>query len=155
MADRYPQLELDNQLCFALYAASRAVVRAYGPLLAESGLTYPQYVTMMALWEEPSAAPTVGELGARLHLDSGTLTPLLKRLEQSGLVRRHRDPADERRVLVELTEQGLGLRRVVAEVPVSLAQQLELTADEAVQLLGQLHHLVETLSPAAEPSTPG
>ncbi len=146
--ERFPQLELDNQLCFALYAASRAVVRTYGPLLAESGLTYPQYVTMMALWEQPEQRLSVGELGQRLHLDSGTLTPLLKRLEQAGLVRRLRDPEDERRVQVELTEDGLRLRHVVADVPISLAQQLDLTPDEGVRLLGQLQHLVETLDPS-------
>jgi len=77
------QLALDNQLCFALYSASRAVTRAYGPLLAEIGLTYPQYVTMLALWESPTPMG-VGDLGTRLHLDSGTLTPLLKRLEHAG-----------------------------------------------------------------------
>ncbi len=148
VADDYPQLELDNQLCFALYAASRAVVRTYGPLLADAGLTYPQYVTMMALWEDPDRPLSVGELGTRLHLDSGTLTPLLKRLEQSGLVRRRRDPEDERRVRVELTAEGLALRGAVEDVPISLARQLDLTAPEAIQLLGQLQRLVETLTPA-------
>src|SRR6476646_8645176 len=95
---RYDQLALDRQLCFALYAASRAVTRAYGPLLEAAGLTYPQYVTMLALWDGDGAALTVGELGQCLHLDTGTLTPLLKRLEGLGYVRRTRDAADERRV---------------------------------------------------------
>src|ERR1700691_205393 len=104
----YPQLELDNQLCFALYTASRAVVRTYGPLLDDAGLTYPQYVTMLVLWADPDRPRSVGELGERLHLDSGTLTPLLKRLSAMGYVTRSRDAEDERRGLVTLTADGLG-----------------------------------------------
>ena len=119
----YPQLELDRQLCFALYTAGRAMVRAYGPLLDGAGLTYPQYITLLALWEEPEQARTVGELGARLHLDSGTLTPLLKRLEAMGYLARSRDAGDERRVLVRLTAAGLGLRDGLASVPVSLFER--------------------------------
>lgn len=148
MAQEYPQLELENQLCFALYSASRAVVRAYGPLLAEAGLTYPQYVTMMVLWEAPDQALTVGELGARLHLDSGTLTPLLKRLEQSGSIRRRRDVEDERRVLVELTDRGLALRDVVSSVPFSLVSQMRLEPEDGARLLGELTRLVDTLEAA-------
>lgn len=148
MAPQYPQLELDNQLCFALYSASRAVVRAYGPLLAEAGLTYPQYVTMMVLWESPDQPLTVGELGARLHLDSGTLTPLLKRLELSGAIRRRRDVEDERRVLVELTDDGLALRDVVSSVPFSLVSQLQLGPEDGARLLKELSRLVDTLETA-------
>src|SRR6202012_2765676 len=106
----YPQLELDRQLCFALYTASRAVVRAYAPLLEDAGLTYPQYVTMLALWQDPGQSCSVGELGVRLHLDSGPLTPLLTRLAAMGYVSRSRDPGDERRVLVTVTGEGLALR---------------------------------------------
>ena len=109
MAAGYEQLELDRQLCFALYSASRAVTRAYGPLLDEAGITYPQYLALMVLWDQPDAALAVGELGEALRLDTGTLTPLLKRLEQAGLVHRVRDSADERRVLVTLTAEGLAL----------------------------------------------
>jgi MarR family transcriptional regulator, organic hydroperoxide resistance regulator len=148
VAEKYPQLELDNQLCFALYSASRAVVRAYGPLLAEAGLTYPQYVTMMVLWESPDQALTVGALGARLHLDSGTLTPLLKRLELSGAIRRRRDVLDERRVLVELTDDGLALRDVVSSVPFSLVSQLQLGPEDGARLLKELSRLVDTLEAA-------
>jgi DNA-binding MarR family transcriptional regulator len=119
----YPQLELDRQLCFALYTASRAMVRAYGPLLEDAGLTYPQYITLLVLWEEPRQPRTVGELGARLHLDSGTLTPLLKRLSAMGYVTRSRDAEDERRVLVDLTPAGLSLRDQLAEVPQSLFER--------------------------------
>src|SRR6202035_4583135 len=119
----YPQLELDRQLCFSLYTASRAIVRAYGPLLEGTGLTYRQYVTMLVLWEEAPRPRTVGELGERLHLDSGTLTPLLKRLESTGYVTRSRDAQDERRVLVTLTAEGLSLRDRLASVPESLFER--------------------------------
>jgi MarR family transcriptional regulator, organic hydroperoxide resistance regulator len=138
MAMGYEQLELDRQLCFALYSASRAVVRAYGPLLERAGLTYPQYVTLLALWETPEAPPSVGELGARLRLDTGTLTPLLKRLEALGHLRRVRDTADERRVLVELTAGGLALREELASVPAGLVRALGLDVDEIGDLRDRL-----------------
>src|SRR3984957_4052426 len=115
----YPQFELDRQLCFALYTASRAVARAYARLLEDASLTYPQYVTMLALWENPDQPRSVGELGERLHLDSGPLTPLLKRLASMGYVTRSRDTEDERRVLVTLTAEGLALRDRLAAVPAS------------------------------------
>lgn len=112
-------LGLDQQLCFALYSASRALIRAYTPLLEPLGLTYPQYLVMLALFEDDRC--TVRELGDRLGLDSGTLTPLLKRLEAAGQVRRQRDPSDERLVRVALTAKGRGLRAVLAEVPRAMA----------------------------------
>jgi DNA-binding MarR family transcriptional regulator len=150
MATTYPQLELDVQLCLPLYAASRAITRRYGDLLAGTGLTYPQYLTMLALW---SAAPmTVGEIGTRLHLDTGTLTPLLKRLEQAGLVARRRDPADERRVLVEPTEAGWAVRERVTDVPCELGQSLRLTPDEAGQLRETLYRMIDSLDPAGAES---
>ena len=108
MAALHPQQELDRQVCFALHAASRAVVRAYGPLLEDAGLTYTQYLTMLVLWETPGQPISIGALGERLQLDSGTLTPLCKRLEALGYVERHHDPDDERRVLVALTAAGSG-----------------------------------------------
>lgn len=144
---RLPQLELDNQLCFALYDASRAVIRSYGPLLAELGLTYPQYLTMLVLWEA-DAPVTVGDLGARLHLDSGTLTPLLKRLEQIGYVSRRRDPADERRVLVELTEEGAARRADAACIPEQLFPRYGLDLDEARELKERLAAIVAALGDA-------
>jgi len=150
MAKRYEQLELDRQVCFALYAASRAVVRAYGPLLADVGLTYPQYVTMLALWDSPDEALHVGELGARLHLDSGTLTPLLKRLEASGYVRRERDAHDERRVLVALTDEGLALRDEVASVPIDLMHTAGLDLDGVRELRDQLTALTDRLESATD-----
>jgi len=112
-------LQLEQQLCFALYHASRAMTRAYGPLLEPLGLTYPQYLVMLVLWEEKTAS--VKELGQRLALDSGTLTPLLKRLEQSGLVTRRRDAADERVVQIEITAEGEKLRDKAQNVPLELA----------------------------------
>lgn len=158
MAARIPELELDNQLCFALYDASRAVVRAYGPLLEELGLTYPQYVTMLVLWETDEPL-SMGDLGGRLHLESGTLTPLIKRLVQLGLVERRRDPADERRVLVATTEQGRQLRRRAREVPARIFGEFGLDVDSARALRDQLSVLVRTLegrSPeGGEPSAPG
>ncbi|UUY07026.1 MarR family transcriptional regulator [Pseudomonas sp. J452] len=114
--DAEAQLQLDNQLCFKLYAASRAVTRAYKPMLDELGLTYPQYLAMLVLWEwqaAPPEQPTVKALGERLLLDSGTLTPLLKRLEQLGLVLRQRSPQDEREVHLRLSEAGVALRQRV------------------------------------------
>src|SRR4051812_9866621 len=141
MSNQYRQLELDRQLCFALYAASRAVGRAYGPLLAETGLTYPQYVTMLALWDAPDRALSMGGLGSRLHLDSGTLTPLLKRLETLGYVRRERGTTDERTVIVAATEKGLALRDKVIHVPVNLLDRAGLKVAEAARLRDELVRL--------------
>ncbi|WP_404477261.1 MarR family winged helix-turn-helix transcriptional regulator [Novosphingobium sp. BL-52-GroH] len=112
-------LLLDRQVCFPLYAATNLLTRLYGPVLAKLGLTYPQYLVMLVLWEH--RVQSVGELGARLHLDSGTLTPLLKRMETAGLLTRTRDPADERRVLVALTAAGKALREPALQVPETMA----------------------------------
>jgi len=112
-------LSLDRQMCFALYRASRALTRAYAPLLERLGLTYPQYLVFLKLWERDGIA--VNELGGCLTLDSGTLTPLLKRLEQRGLVERRRDAADERVVKIFLTDAGRALRTKAKKVPVQLA----------------------------------
>jgi DNA-binding MarR family transcriptional regulator len=150
---RLPQLELDNQLCFALQRASRAVVRAYGPELAELGLTYPQYLTMLVLWERPDAGHTVGELGERLHLDSGTLTPLLKRLEAAGMVTRRRDPGDERRVLITLTPAGTAARDRAATIPGRLAARYGGDLDAIMRLKGELDRLAAVLEHA--PPTAG
>src|SRR5574343_1543644 len=108
-------LRLDNQVCFALYSASLAMTKLYKPLLDDIGLTYPQYLVMLVLWEQDGI--TVSELGERLYLDSGTLTPLLKRLEASGHIRRTRDAKDERRVRIRLTPQGRALRERAESVP--------------------------------------
>ena len=113
-------LLLDRQLCFPLYAATNLLNRLYGPVLRPLGLTYPQYLVMLVLWEQ--APQTVGALGARLHLDSGTLTPLLKRMEAAGFVSRARDPEDERRVVIDLTPRGRALRADALHVPHTIAR---------------------------------
>jgi len=126
-------LLLDNQLCFKLYAASRAIIRAYKPMLERLGLTYPQYLAMLVLWEWqqlPPEQPTVKALGERLQLDSGTLTPLLKRLEQLGLLQRKRSALDERELHLALSEAGSALR----EQAVRLRQQL--LCEQGAQLQG-------------------
>ena len=108
-------LRLEKQLCFALYSASRAVTSAYRPLLDELNLTYPQYLVLLVLWEDEACS--IGQLGDRLHLDSGTLSPLIKRLEAAGLVRRQRSVTDERRVDVTLTADGRALEDRAACIP--------------------------------------
>jgi len=108
-------LALDNQFCFALYSASHAMTKTYKPMLDRLGLTYPQYLVMLVLWEQD--AILVKEIGARLFLDSGTLTPLLKRLEANGLVSRNRDPHDERQVRIVLSPQGRALRKAAQDIP--------------------------------------
>jgi len=168
MAD-YAHLNLDYQLCFALYKASRAMTRAYTPLLDEAGLTYPQYLAMLALWQEPDRARSVGELGARLHLDSGTLTPLLKRLSAMGYVTRSRDAGDERRVLVSLTPAGLDLRDRLAAVPGAIMSCVGMDIPDVLELHARLTALTSSLeavasgasgasgasAPAAASSSPG
>lgn len=139
-------LRLDNQLCFALYAASGMVTRAYRPLLEPLGLTYPQYLVMLALWEQ--APRTVKALGQALDLDSGTLTPLLKRLEAAGFVTRRRDPEDERKLQVELTTAGLALREKAAEIPAALACQLHLPIADIVELRATLQDLARRMKGA-------
>ena len=123
---------LDDQLCFALYAASRSITNAYREGLGQLGLTYPQFVTLLALWENDDA--TVRELGQRLRLDSGTLSPLLKRLETLGFITRHRSAHDERRVHIRLTPQGRALEEPIVSVQKDVASRLSLSADEAVLL---------------------
>ncbi|MFP5476979.1 MAG: MarR family winged helix-turn-helix transcriptional regulator, partial [Gammaproteobacteria bacterium] len=125
-------LSLDNQLCFALYSASLSMTRLYKPLLDELALTYPQYLVMLALWEADGV--TVSDLGTRLSLDSGTLTPLLKRLEATGYLSRMRDVADERRVLIRLTAEGRALRARAVQVPQCLLAASQCSLEELSQL---------------------
>ena len=125
-------LALDHQLCFALHAASRRITAAYRPLLDEVGLTYPQYVVMLALWEKDGV--TVSDLGDRLFLDSGTLSPLLRRLEQHGLVERRRSSQDERRVTIGLTEAGHAVRSRACDVQRAVARATGLSAADMVTL---------------------
>lgn len=142
--DRYDCLKLDNQLCFPLYACSREVVKRYTPYLDKLGLTYTQYVAMMVLWEHKNV--TVKQAGVYLHLDSGTLTPLFKRLEEKGLVTRSRSQTDERSLIVSLTKQGEALREQAVQIPEKIATCITLDAGEAAQLYSLLHKLLEQLS---------
>ncbi len=141
--ETYEQLKLENQLCFPLYAAARAVVGKYGPLLKELGLTYTQYIVMMVLWENDGVS--VRSLGEKLHLDSGTLTPLLKKLENIGYVTRNRSEEDERVVLVSLTDTGRGLKEKAAEVPGEVASCVPLTPEEAAALYGLLYKIIDNV----------
>jgi DNA-binding MarR family transcriptional regulator len=137
-------LLLDNQLCFALYSASLAMTKLYKPLLDAIGLTYPQYLVMLALWERDGE--TVSALGDRLHLDSGTLTPLLKRLEAAGMVSRLRDAADERRVLIRLTTEGRRLKARAVQLPACVMQAAQCNLDEVTALTRQIQMLRDRLS---------
>ena len=138
-----PELLLDNQLCFALYSASLAMTKLYKPLLDTLGLTYPQYLVMLALWERDGL--TVSELGERLFLDSGTLTPLLKRLEAAGLLVRLRDVQDERRVRITLTGQGRALRDGAQPIPHCVLARAQCTPADIGALTAQLHALRDRL----------
>lgn len=136
-------LLLDNQLCFALYSASLAMTKLYKPLLAELGLTYPQYLTMLVLWERDGLA--VSELGERLSLDSGTLTPLLKRLEAAGLIARIRAVDDERRVHISLTAAGRKLKARAHKIPSCILAASQCSIAELVQLTRQIQGLRQRL----------
>ena len=138
-----PELLLDNQLCFALYSASLAMTKLYKPLLDTLGLTYPQYLVMLALWERDGL--TVSELGERLFLDSGTLTPLLKRLEAASLLVRLRDVQDERRVRITLTGQGRALRDGAQPIPHCVLARAQCTPADIGALTAQLHALRDRL----------
>lgn len=138
-----PELLLDNQLCFALYSASLAMTKLYKPLLDALGLTYPQYLVMLALWERDGL--TVSELGERLFLDSGTLTPLLKRLEAAGLLVRLRDVQDERRVRITLTGQGRALHDGAQPIPHCVLARTQCTPADIGALTAQLHALRDRL----------
>ena len=133
-------LQLDKQLCFALHATSRAVTQAYGPLLAPLGVTYPQYLVLLVLWEGDGL--TVSDIGDRLYLDSGTVTPLLKRMEAAGLLRRARDPDDERVVRISLTAQGKKLRARCENVADGVACALGVDAVEIAAIREPLRKIL-------------
>ena len=126
---KYETLKIENQLCFPLYACSKEIIRQYKPFLDKIGLTYTQYITMMVLWENRSM--TVKELGSHLYLDSGTLTPLLKKLEAKGLLTRSRSNKHERNLIVTVTEEGMALRDNALFVPQEMAKCVSLTPEEA------------------------
>ena len=133
-------LKLENQLCFPLYACSREVIKLYKPFLDELDLTYTQYIAMMVLWERK--AVTVKELGKCLFLDSGTLTPLLKKMEAKGLISRNRDQEDERSLIVTLTAEGEALKDRALEVPEKMSQCVRLAPEEAAELYRLLYKLL-------------
>lgn len=136
------KLKLENQLCFPLYACAKEVVRRYTPLLEPLGLTYTQYIVMMVLWEHKSIS--VGDMGRRLFLDSGTLTPLLKKMERNGWLSRQRSKDDERVVIVSITDTGEALQEIVSDVPVKMAQCVKLESDEALQFYTLLNKMLQT-----------
>lgn len=140
MIDR---LKLENQLCFPLYAAARGVVKMYAPLLSEIDLTYTQYITMMVLWDKKQVS--VKTLGEVLYLDSGTLTPLLKKLENQGLLTRSRSKEDERVLIVEITKQGEELKEKAKTIPERLQQCINLSPEESKTLYSLLYKLLEQM----------
>lgn len=148
-----PTLVLDDQLCFPLYAASNLIQRLYRPLLDALNLTYPQYLVMLVLWE--NAPLSVGILGEQLYLDSGTLTPLLKRMEKADLITRDRDPEDERRVLVGLTPAGSTLRKHAKALPANLLCRIDMPLLDLLRLRDDVRQLiVRVKAGTAEPVTP-
>jgi len=143
----FEQLKLDNQICFPVYAASRLIIREYQPLLEKLGITYPQYLVLMVLWETDQI--TVNEITKRLILNTNTLTPLLKRLESQGLITRQRSAEDERKVIIALTEQGKTLQIQAAKIPEQLVSGLtaeNITQQEIIQLKETLNKLIRLLS---------
>ena len=141
--NKYDSIKLDNQVCFSLYAASREVIKLYKPYLDKFNLTYTQYIAMLVLWEDEKS--TVKEIGKRLHLDSGTLTPLLKKIESMGLVIRHRDVNDDRVVIVELTEKGRLLKDDITEVPHEMACKINMPKEELIELKKKLDMMLKSL----------
>ncbi len=140
MRENYDCLKLENQVCFPLYACSKEIVRRYRPLLDELDLTYTQYITMMVLWEHGDS--TVNDLGGRLFLDSGTLTPLLKNLESKGYVKRGRSKEDERSVIISLTDEGRDLREKALKVPGAMASCIQLPPEKGKQLYDLLYEVL-------------
>lgn len=143
MKDEYDALKLENQLCFPLYAASREIIKRYRPHLDALDLTYTQYIAMMVFWQENKIS--VKDLGKRLYLDSGTLTPVLKSLEQKGFVKRRRSAMDERVLIVELTEEGSALRDRAVGIPEALSKAIRLSPKESADLYTLLYKILGNL----------
>ena len=141
MENKYEALKLSKQLCFPLYACSREMIKLYKPYLDELGLTYTQYITMMVLWEHK--AMNVKALGQELYLDSGTLTPLLKKLEENGLVTRRRSDLDERNLIVTITEKGEAMRDQALHIPAEMTKCINLPREDIRDLYRMLHQLLE------------
>ncbi len=144
MKNNYDSLKLENQLCFPLYACAKEVVRRYKPFLDELDLTYTQYIAMMVLWEEKSL--NVRELGERLYLDSGTLTPVLKKLESKGYITRERSEKDERNLIVTISKEGEALKKQALCVPTRMSACVGLSPEEAMTLYGLLYKLLGNFS---------
>ncbi len=140
----YPQLLLENQLCFPFYACARKIVSLYTPYLKPLGITYTQYIVFMVLWEKREVS--VRELCSRLYLDSGTLTPLLKKMEKDGLVTRRRSDEDERVTLVRITDKGMALREPASEIPLQVGGCLKLPAEDAQNLYQIMYKLLGEFS---------
>ena len=138
-----PQLLLDGQMCFPLYAAARKVVSLYTPVLKPLDLTYTQYIALLAIWE--MGETTVGDLGRRLYLDCGTLTPMLKKMEEHGWISRKRSQADERVVQLSVTEAGWALREQVKEIPMTVGKCIQMPPQEALELYKLLHRLLDAM----------
>ena len=144
MADKnYDDLRLDNQLCFPLYALSKEVIKQYRPYLDKINLTYTQYITMMVIWEKEKI--NVKELGKKLYLDSGTLTPVLKSLEAKGFVTRYRSQEDERLLMVEITAEGIALKDKALEIPRKMFSKIDISFNDAVFMHKQLYTLLNQL----------
>ena len=141
LEEKYEALKLSKQLCFPLYACSREMIKLYKPWLDELGLTYTQYITMMVLWE--NKAMTVKALGQELYLDSGTLTPLLKKLEEKGLVTRRRSELDERNLIVTITESGEAMKDAALHIPAEMTKCINLPKEDIRDLYRMLHQLLE------------
>lgn len=137
-------LKLENQVCFPLYACARETIKLYKPFLDELNLTYTQYITLLVLWEKKQM--TVKELGSRLYLDSGTLTPLLKKLEEKGLVDRKRSTVDERNLIVSITDAGYALQEKAVHIPTEMAKCLVLTKEETITLYHLLYKMLTYIS---------
>ncbi len=135
------KLKLENQLCFAIYACSRKMTQLYRPLLNQLNITYPQYIVLLVLWEKNQQ--TVTELGEQLLLDSGTLTPLLKRMEKNGIVQRSRLESDERKVVIKLTKEGEALKERAFQIPEKMFCQIGLSTDEFLHLKNDLELLLD------------
>ena len=144
MAEKnYDDLRLDNQLCFPLYALSKEVIKQYRPYLDEINLTYTQYIAMMVIWEKEKI--NVKELGKKLYLDSGTLTPVLKSLEAKGFVTRYRSQEDERLLMVEITAEGIALKDKALEIPRKMVSKIDILLNDAIVMHRQLYNLLTQL----------
>lgn len=141
--DKYESLKIENQLCFPLYAASKEIVGKYHDLLSKLDLTYTQYIVMMVLWN--SLTTNVKDLGKKVYLDSGTLTPLLKKLEKKGYIKRKRDKKDERNVIISLTPEGESLKDKAVHVPMEIGKCVPLTSEEAKTLYSLLYKILENV----------